>query len=763
MNQAVGGSWTAALGASALRRAVTVLLGVVAVLLPAAGASAVGGAWAGGGPPGGMVQALVVDPTDPQVLFVGTGITIGGVETADVGVHRSLDGGESWSRVLRTPANEAVYALAVAPDGGAVYAGLEDGSVQRSLDSGASWEPLGTGLPEAAVTALAVSDTGDTVIAGTSTGEVLTHQPGAGSAAAWTDITADLDGSTVHALAAGRTGGGEGRVYAGTDQGLHRRVGGLWVRADPVAVPDGSTPARAARAVVLDPADAAVVHLAHDGADPGDDGVSRSTDSGSAWTSLDGGSFLASNPRSLALDPADATTLYGGTLLRVLRFESVATTPVLTQLTDGLPSGGGVEFTAVVSAPAPTPGGSSAVHVGSYSRGLYRSEDGGDTWQRGTLQASRVSGLAVAADDRVLASVADPEDLFSSGDQGQTWAPEAFAATAFGARGVVAHPTDAGLALLATSTVVLRRTDPDGSFTTVLDADDGLGSISPRDLKLDPGSSGRPPRAYIVPVVLGVGLILSEEDETTALGDPGSWRIVGTGFPAGVSPRAAAHDPDDPETFYASGPSTIHRLDDDVWTEVGSAAGVTRLLVVDGVVLGAGASGLVRSADRGVSWEAVAGGLAAGPVSDVVADPLIPGRVYALLPDAGVYRSDDLGLTWEEVGDDLPVSDLRAVRISATNPQRVHVATGGGGVFTLTLPVEPDGDGDGLIDLLDACPGEFGTEPDGCPPPPPPDGDGDGIPDTTDACPGIAGVAPDGCPGVAPPADGDGDGVPDAS
>ena len=65
----------------------------------------------------------------------------------------------------------------------------------------------------------------------------------------------------------------------------------------------------------------------------------------------------------------------------------------------------------------------------------------------------------------------------------------------------------------------------------------------------------------------------------------------------------------------------------------------------------------------------------------------------------------------------------------------------------------PDGDGDGVVDVLDACPNKPANTTDGCPP----DKDGDGIPDADDKCPDKVGPAPDGCP-----PDKDGDGVPDA-
>ncbi len=71
-------------------------------------------------------------------------------------------------------------------------------------------------------------------------------------------------------------------------------------------------------------------------------------------------------------------------------------------------------------------------------------------------------------------------------------------------------------------------------------------------------------------------------------------------------------------------------------------------------------------------------------------------------------------------------------------------------------PVPSDADGDGFIDDEDACPGQAGVAPDGCPEPDP-DSDGDGILSDADACPDVSGPAPDGCPVE----DADGDGIED--
>lgn len=70
----------------------------------------------------------------------------------------------------------------------------------------------------------------------------------------------------------------------------------------------------------------------------------------------------------------------------------------------------------------------------------------------------------------------------------------------------------------------------------------------------------------------------------------------------------------------------------------------------------------------------------------------------------------------------------------------------------------PDGDGDGVADVADACPAVRGTTADGCLPVAPPDPDGDGFFGELDRCPAAAGPGSlDGCPVNQPPPAGGGE------
>ena len=91
----------------------------------------------------------------------------------------------------------------------------------------------------------------------------------------------------------------------------------------------------------------------------------------------------------------------------------------------------------------------------------------------------------------------------------------------------------------------------------------------------------------------------------------------------------------------------------------------------------------------------------------------------------------------------------------------VALTLGGGAAEHRPAP-PVDGDGDGILEPDDVCPGQPGSPPDGCPSS---DTDGDGLLDDVDRCPAEAEAVnghedDDGCPDQVP--DRDGDGIPDA-
>jgi photosystem II stability/assembly factor-like uncharacterized protein len=144
------------------------------------------------------------------------------------------------------------------------------------------------------------------------------------------------------------------------------------------------------------------------------------------------------------------------------------------------------------------------------------------------------------------------------------------------------------------------------------------------------------------------------------------------------------------------------------------------------------------------------------PFNSVAISSTDPDTVYAGT-EYGVYRSEDAGGTWEKLDASIgmPNASVRDLEVSASNGT-VTAFTHGRGAFVLAGVGEcegepgPDGDGDGVGDACDNCPGDanpgqadgdsdgIGDACDACPADPLNDADGDGICADDDACPAEA-------------------------
>jgi photosystem II stability/assembly factor-like uncharacterized protein len=116
-----------------LRQATVLAFGILAGMGWTGTALAQGDTWTSlGGPDGGIVRALAVDPVTPSTVYAATD---GG------GVFKSADGGGSWTAInAGLSSGSTVMALAVDPvTPSTVYAGTNGGGVLRSDDGGASW------------------------------------------------------------------------------------------------------------------------------------------------------------------------------------------------------------------------------------------------------------------------------------------------------------------------------------------------------------------------------------------------------------------------------------------------------------------------------------------------------------------------------------------------------------------------------------------------------------------------------------------------
>ena len=229
------------------------------------------------------VNILAVSPDVPQLL-------VAGIEGRSVvgwpAIYKTDDGGRSWVPRRGLGAME-VEALAIAP-GGVVY-GVSGERLFRSPDGADTWLEVGRRPTASSILAMAVDAALETLYAGTE-GDGLWVTADQGSS--WSPA---LPGRSVYVVATAEGG----RVYAGTDDGLHYSPdrGTSW-RSLPL-------PAVGGRVVALAVAPRCLF-VAFAG-----ERVQYSCDEGATWEALPPLPLDAA-PAALALIPHPAGQLYAG-------------------------------------------------------------------------------------------------------------------------------------------------------------------------------------------------------------------------------------------------------------------------------------------------------------------------------------------------------------------------------------------------------------------------------------------------------------------
>jgi photosystem II stability/assembly factor-like uncharacterized protein len=275
------------------------------------------------------------------------------------------------------------------------------------------------------------------------------------------------------------------------------------------------------------------------------------------------------------------------------------------------------------------------LYVGTTDDGLFRSEDGGEGWERILgIEHPRVTSVAVSPVDRAIYAGTEPSTLFVSRDGGASWRELE------GMKNLPSAPTWSFPPRPWTShvrAIALSCEDPD-----LIVAGIELGGVmrSP-----DGGETweDQRPGAYADCHNLAAHAAAPETLYEAAgggfaeSGDFGeSWEATDAGMDR-LYVWGLAVDLEDPALVYASaapGPGRAH---------------------------GAGFSdAAIYRREAGERWEAVLEDLAAFPYA-LCADPEAPGALYAGLGDGKILHSADAGKNWVEVAGVPALDALAAV------------------------------------------------------------------------------------------------------
>ena len=649
------------------------------------------GVWQSIGPGGGgWMTALAFAP--PDTIYLGCDVG---------GVYRSFDGGETWQSSNTGLKNYVVNAIAVDPQNPhIVYLGTL-GSVYKSVDGGNRWEEKREGFPpverwsfSAPITSLAI-DPSNPQIVYAGVGDAHAHRFGAGiiyksedGGETWRNVnqgTPQINENAILYSIAVHPSDSQ-ILYAATDYGLYKSEdGGESWQAKLTGLPHADT-----RAVVIHPADPNTLYLslhATPNQSPWQGGVYKSTDAAETWVAVNDGlgnhvgdtgdpPLMTSNYEHLAINPQEPEILYVG-------------------------------------------------DISWWTAGLYKSENGGDSWSNTTTSINEDAAIWAAqagpSIETLLLDPTNPERLFfgnsmevyRSEDAGKTWAqaytnetpPQSGWWTGRGFETTVVR--DIALSNADTlyigyqDTGFLRSEDGGKSFQQITQ---GLEDYDPNvfSLAVDPDA---PQILYA-----GNGEWHTNEGEISRSEDFGkTWTVIGN--PENGLPDARVHalvidpaSPLDERTLYAAsyGYGVYKSVDGGKsWYAVNQGLGengnryVYTLSIdsTDSQTLYAGIEmpweqveadqygGIYKTTNGGESWEKI--------------DRDFPHvRAFALHPDnsqilyagvqsyydeinqqdfeGGLYQSTDGGATWERIFDSPEVS---AIVIDPQNSQRLYLGT----------------------------------------------------------------------------------------
>jgi photosystem II stability/assembly factor-like uncharacterized protein len=268
------------------------------------------------------IGALAMDPSNHLVLYAGTGEgNFAGDSYYGNGVLKTVDGGASpWSELATsTFAGVRFGRLAITPGTTARLFAATNSGLFRSNDSGATWAAL-SGVPSSPATDVVIDPTTPTTAYAAFWGVGIYKSTNAGAATpTWTKLAGGLPTSSFTRIALGISASSPQTLYAlmsgppNANPNLSYLVNQFYITSDggsswsSIALPGGNIGGQGFYNLncAVDPTTPDIVYLSSIS-------LWKATHSGSTWTITNiGGPFHPDN-HALAIDPANHLVIYAG-------------------------------------------------------------------------------------------------------------------------------------------------------------------------------------------------------------------------------------------------------------------------------------------------------------------------------------------------------------------------------------------------------------------------------------------------------------------
>jgi len=561
------------------------------------------------------ITTIVVDPTDSDILYVGT---------ENAGIYKSINGGISWQPMHKGLGRAWILTLVIDhEDPQILYAGVSLGGVYKTMDGGENWQAVNEGIDFhmwecVSIVALDRQDS-----------QHLYYSPSRGiyetidGGETWAEIQISpcppqivglvvhpIDGKTLYA-ASWPGEGCEGGVYKSVDAGRTWAFTSPELESIPFVGPMEIDSQKGDFLYVVD-----------------ESGLYGSSDSGDNWARLQ-----QTCSRAPAIDPHDGAVAYcikdnfvktadGGQTWQPLAFWDMPGRGRLISI---------------------SPHRMDTILVSGQS--LYMSTDGGASWveRSSGLGGTRLQLSLDPSDSSIL--FANSETLYRSSTSGRTWE--------FSSPGDdLAFDAD-GTALYAlTNNLIIRSWYRGQSWENV--SSPGKGTII--DIATHPRKAGT---LYVIDEsVSGLTIYISSDGGT-------NWQEVGGMGDAGEIEHPILYfDHNLGEITYAVGDWSVFRSNDagNSWEACARAPGwfahsSQSALAIDPrdsnrFVVATQGKGVLLSLNGCKSWETSNDGLGNLFINTLAIDPQSPQTVYAGT-DGGAYVSFDGGMHWGEINEGL--------------------------------------------------------------------------------------------------------------
>ena len=329
-----------------------------------------------------------------------------------------------------------------------------------------------------------------------------------------------------------------------------------------------------------------------------------------------------------------------------------------------------------VSALAIDPLTPQVLYVGTQRGGVFKSENGGETWTASGLRETLFPRLLVhPQDSQTLYALAEvysktgpvPPSLFRSQEGGKNWEVVMEGTNIFA---VALDPEDPhvlyGLVAASTGTSVQKSEDGGQNWLSI-----GTDLPYASTIVIDTENS------QLLYVGTQEGVFRSENGGE-------DWTAAKTGLPSSQQEVfALAMAPQNPSVLYASTyGGGVYKTEDrgEIWTSIDTGlpnSSETRIVPdphESQRLYATTHEGLYRSEDGGESWTVA--GLTA--TSALVVHPRDPQRLYAATEIRGVYASADGGTTWRPINSGLVATWVSHLAFDEENPERLYANTSSG-------------------------------------------------------------------------------------